>query len=1096
MCCCKLENSLGNSCVLQGDSSIASFNDLAHQKQLVPMCRTKDGRLVTKPRDGAMDGSCTESQYQSTQRIYERMPTDFVFYSKTPLVMPVNTTAEFIYCFNLVGANPGFRVYLEGGNWKPIQINLTDKAQDTEDFVSECEQMGIRQEFNFTFNVSGTYNITGATRSFNKTLKVKVLPLERQQRQSLPGAPDLPHSMSLFLSLVNLIDIDCEDSSKARESLLKEVFKQPVKSIQEAEQAAQRLNSLTSNSADLVPSSQAFTVNKLVTLSALLDSEAQKGLSTDTTEAVSKSVLSTVSSVLEAFQLTQQSTEDTAYQEEALKGTFQVLDSVSDAVQVGIITGGNATILQSENVNVTLKKCQKDNTDNCLQIPNCINCFYPDPPDPTSLPPGASVQVGIYEFDSDPYAWAEGGGDLSTSVTSVRMLAVSPTKHKMELPVETFEIVMSNKKNISSVPVVLRPRVPGSLSTTLSVKLMWSEFTEYLVQFSGPQGVHFLVNISLPDYALSIYCLLPSSLQSKCNLLSLDKPDHPYVLPIPHPTNLSDGDPFNVTFSLSTVTSRSSQMDSLSLEVTVFSVNCLDFDGQQNSWNPATCAVGNLVTKDQVHCVCNPGGRGLSSSFPRSLAAKIFVAPNLIDLSTLWEKLSVLKENFATVSMASTIVFIYVSLVVVGLKRYKKDEVNRDRAIILADNDPYDKMIYLLTTYTGSRRGAGTSANVYIRLWGSDGESEHHVLNQHAPLTFMRGDINTFLVTAAHDLGELKLMDVWHDNSGPCPDWYLSRIKVVHFYTKQEWYFMCRTWLRSQQYWARLSVSTSEDRLTPTDYFQVQILFSLYDSSLWYSVFSTVVLSFFNRLERLSCCVALDMTGLLLNLIFLRSQNFNIPDRDTIQTVVVSLQCAIILMVLHAILLTLFHVSHRDQEAAMQKPLDALSDGEWPDWDLTVRPLMWLASEKLQKQLSGSRSLGAKCCQAMAYILVVALIAISFVFISIYGLYYSPKESMAWVFTSVMSFFQSLFIVQPMKCLIFTGLHAFAKKFPRDLPWPGLCKVVKADRDILPCAIEKERLHMVLKMLRRTSLYNIPPELRKKPWLEGPAEGDKSHAVA
>ncbi|MBN3291650.1 PKDRE protein, partial [Polypterus senegalus] len=1079
MQCTSPEDGVVYWCVWQGELPVENISRAPCPLEYVPMCPTEAEPRHGAPKIGCTDGTCLQSRLASESTI--RAIESILLFTNKTVVIPVNTNPEITFC---VLQNIGFTVFVRGGD-KNINIPATDYLEPESDTRPECKLSPVK--LNYMFTVSGNYTVDiQAGGKSAKNVTVQVLPSGPGQAQppttTLSQPADPPPSEELFSFLVSLLEVDCAAKRQARENLLLSSFQDPLQSSDEAQTMAKRLNALTSKSTDLTPGSQTAALDRLVTLSTFLDSQAQRGQSLSATVEVSRLVMSTVSNVLEAFQLTRERSGDTAYQEEALKDTFQVLDSVSDAVQAGIATGSESTVLQSESVNVTLKKCDKDVAEDCLQIPNCTNCFYPELPAADSLPPNAALQVGIYEFDSDPYAWAPGGGNMSTSVTSVRMLAVGAKNEKTELPVETFEIIMTNKENISAMPVVLRPKDSNGLSTIQAVELTWSEFTDYFVQFSAPHGVHFLVNVSLPDYDDSISCTLPSSAQSQCNLSSLEKPKHPYVLPVPQPSSLSDGDLFIATFSVFTASPGSHQNNTLTLEVTVFSATCLDFDGQQNSWTPATCAVGSQVTKDQVHCVCSPGSRSLLKSFPRSLAAKVFVAPNLIDLSTLLDRLKTLKQNFATVSMAGTIVFLYLCLVAVGLKRYKKDEIHRDRAIILADNDPYDKMIYLLTTYTGSRRRAGTSANVYVRLRGSDGVSEHHVLNQHEPVTFMRGDINTFLVTAAHDLGELESIDIWHDNSGPSPDWYLSRVKVVHFYSKREWYFMCRTWLRPQGPWGRFVVLTPEDRLTPGDYFQMQILFSLYDSSLWFSVFSRVVPSFFNRLERLSCCVSLDMTGLLLNLIFLRSQNFDsVPERDLLQTVIVSLQCAVILMVLHAILFTLFQISHQDQEAAMQKPLVAPSDGEWPDWDLTVRPLTWLTSEELQRQMSGKRSQGAKCCQAIAFILVVALIAISFVFISIYGLYYTPKESLTWVYTSILSFFQSLFIVQPLKCLIFTALHAFAKKHASGLSWPGRGRVVKADHKMLPCAIEKRRLHVVLKMLRRTKLYDIPPELRRKP---------------
>uniref|UniRef100_A0A8V5G8R4 PLAT domain-containing protein n=1 Tax=Melopsittacus undulatus TaxID=13146 RepID=A0A8V5G8R4_MELUD len=102
---------------------------------------------------------------------------------------------------------------------------------------------------------------------------------------------------------------------------------------------------------------------------------------------------------------------------------------------------------------------------------------------------------------------------------------------------------------------------------------------------------------------------------------------------------------------------------------------------------------------------------------------------------------------------------------------------------------------FLVTLYTGSRWGAGTTADVFLQLIGQNGMSNVHCLRQPPFPLFQKGSTNCFLVTAKEDLGDLGSLRVWHNNKAPSPSWYLSRAKVENMSTRKTWFFMCRKWL-------------------------------------------------------------------------------------------------------------------------------------------------------------------------------------------------------------------------------------------------------------------------------------------------------------
>jgi hypothetical protein len=100
---------------------------------------------------------------------------------------------------------------------------------------------------------------------------------------------------------------------------------------------------------------------------------------------------------------------------------------------------------------------------------------------------------------------------------------------------------------------------------------------------------------------------------------------------------------------------------------------------------------------------------------------------------------------------------------------------------------------YKLTVVTGDRRGAGTSANVFVCIYGRDNNSGSHKL-EGVKNAFQRGETNQFGVETV-DLGDLVKIRVWHDNKGFTPGWFLDKIIVESQKTQEKWFFNCGKWL-------------------------------------------------------------------------------------------------------------------------------------------------------------------------------------------------------------------------------------------------------------------------------------------------------------
>ena len=85
---------------------------------------------------------------------------------------------------------------------------------------------------------------------------------------------------------------------------------------------------------------------------------------------------------------------------------------------------------------------------------------------------------------------------------------------------------------------------------------------------------------------------------------------------------------------------------------------------------------------------------------------------------------------------------------------------------------------YEIEVSTGIWRNSGTTAKVFIVLEGENGSSRPYHLKGGSCIPFARGSIFLFTLSIPIDIGPLRKVRVWHDNSGASPSWFLNHIKV------------------------------------------------------------------------------------------------------------------------------------------------------------------------------------------------------------------------------------------------------------------------------------------------------------------------------
>ena len=110
----------------------------------------------------------------------------------------------------------------------------------------------------------------------------------------------------------------------------------------------------------------------------------------------------------------------------------------------------------------------------------------------------------------------------------------------------------------------------------------------------------------------------------------------------------------------------------------------------------------------------------------------------------------------------------------------KGDRLTWRRLVARAESEmPTMEVVYDCVVRTSDIRSAGTSANVFVQVFGDSGQSAEIALDD-ANASFSRSSEEVFPVPInEEEVGKINALSVWHDNSGPAPDWHLASIVLT-----------------------------------------------------------------------------------------------------------------------------------------------------------------------------------------------------------------------------------------------------------------------------------------------------------------------------
>ncbi|XP_037703254.1 polycystic kidney disease and receptor for egg jelly-related protein [Choloepus didactylus] len=809
-----------------------------------------------------------------------------------------------------------------------------------------------------------------------------------QQQEFLP-AGYLIYTVASVLNNMKTESSLQADKANLREHLVNQSFNLPATTLVEINQVVMTLTELSQKGSEFTQVAEKRILMRLRQANQALQMYQQRDASfrSEQIEIVSTGIATSLSNIL-----------NMTSHREAVQHPFDILESLGDTFLLCKVPGNETTVVRTPNFNMYLNKIEKwDVTEAFKNETHCRNCFYPklnisSAPD---LPANAPVSTMICEFANDPFPWLNYGQNISTEVVGFRMTGVKANGDVMEITPDAVEVHLVRKNltfaafNLTVGPSDEHDDVDEPLKRTTGAfhfEVDSGAVREVLVHIVTEVTVLFQVLVYAGGHvtpaALVATFLVPHDMPPTANQSGLFNPacavKQARVVCLPQSLLQVIAQRSNSSRCVISVVLRAPHFvmepnDKL-VRISLFSVQCLDMYGIQSEWREDHCILGEQTSWDRVHCICkdtararrqlDPADRSSLQVHMHFLTAEVIVLPNHVDLQ--FEVIRNIHQNPVTLLTVFFIMLMYIVLAFWALHKDETDQFLREHVILPPDNDPYDTTCYLVTIFTGSRCGSGTRANVFIQLMGTESTSDVHCISHPYYRTLYRGSINTFLLTAKSDLGDIHSIRVWHNNEGRMPSWYLSRIKVENLFSRYIWLFICRKWL---------SVDTSLDRtfhvthpdepLSRKDFFLIDVVSMLGESHMWFSIFASIVDKPFNRLQRLSCCLALLLSTLLCNIMFFnlnREQETEFNRAHYIRSMVIGIESALITVPVQVIVSFLFIYS---QKKPPQVSLDEVSPKKHPPmaepsvpWEERLEK--WYAHETSQAPASKAGKLSSR----------------------------------------------------------------------------------------------------------------------------------------
>ncbi|XP_013397161.1 polycystic kidney disease protein 1-like 2 [Lingula anatina] len=551
--------------------------------------------------------------------------------------------------------------------------------------------------------------------------------------------------------------------------------------------------------------------------------------------------------------------------------------------------------------------------------------------------------------------------------------------------------------------------------------------------------------------------------------------------------------------------------DSYSLESV--SMEARVWDDATSSWKTSSnLEVDPNSSKDKVV---------FKSNFFGSFCAGLFIPPNKIDFDRVFANFdTLLADNPIVLIILCSIVCLYLLLVIWARRADLYDRQSWDYYPLI-DNRSSDTFCYRVSVFTGMRRHAGTTANVFVVLYGSRGKTKPRVVMDGCRKNFDRGSISNFLLKTDKDLGRLKHIQIWHDNSGKNPAWYLSKVIIFDVLKKKRYFFACANWIAEDRGECRtdrlLKGLQESDMKDFKSLFNDHTRKNAFDDHIWLSVFKRPTRSRFSRVQRLSCCLAVLFLFMITNAMWFKTDENNPSASNsgidlgfikiTYQQVFVGFMGACIVVPPTVIVMEIFRRAKPRQRKGviMEKILQEHLPSNKVDIISQKSQVEIEVAEDVEDDENVKKKKKRKIelpwwSIVFGYILLFIMTFTGGFFTLLYSLDWGREKSLEWLATMLFAFLESVFVVQPIKLLLLAfvfscilripnmdgeeseddldSLVAPPEKIPQDVRFPDGLVIPNSepdfeeeDEDVERRKLENERDKQLSAKVRETVIY-------------------------
>ncbi|KAK3791119.1 hypothetical protein RRG08_010520 [Elysia crispata] len=379
------------------------------------------------------------------------------------------------------------------------------------------------------------------------------------------------------------------------------------------------------------------------------------------------------------------------------------------------------------------------------------------------------------------------------------------------------------------------------------------------------------------------------------------------------PSHVLEGHQYHITVveaSFNSGRRRPTEVQRRNYTLNTWWSDCLYWNISMGHWSSNGCHVMPSSSVNELHCRCNH-----LSTF----GSHFELIPTYLSYTDVDGFFFSLHENPIVVVLVALVLLIYIVGVLL-LSSADAQDTKKDASscIFLQDNATSHHQKYEIALETGFNRHAGTTSKISIILHGEEGMSETRELisDDNRPM-FECNSRDRFIVTLPESLGRIHKIQLWHNNSGSSPGWYLRQAVVRDLNSGQAAYFLCQRWLavdREDGKVEREFTAVEGRNISFSMVFWLKGSQYLSDFHTWMSVLTRPPHSRFTRVQRLTVCLTLLSAYMCLSALWFKQvpqtihSEFGLLDLSW-HNIIVGCVCCLIIVPLNLLLGFLFRRS-------------------------------------------------------------------------------------------------------------------------------------------------------------------------------------------